>query len=153
MSKRPLAFIAAGFVVALLWTPLVSNLFPLLPIATSRFLWRATQFFVGLFSALVLVLPIAIAMRPVRVGHGAILLVAFLVSLTFLHWAFGGTTTTLIEMFQLPDIWAFFWSVGLHFLAVVISQCRRTCLTHSFERTRRFMLLLSGDASTARRST
>ena len=108
MSKRPLAFIAAGFVVALLWTPLVSNLFPLLPIATSRFLWRATQFFVGLFSALVLVLPIAIAMRPVRVGHGAILLVAFLVSLTFLHLTFGGTTTTLIEMFQLPDIWAFF---------------------------------------------
>jgi asparagine N-glycosylation enzyme membrane subunit Stt3 len=107
MSKRAIFFAAAGLTVALLWAPLVSNLIPLFPVATSSMSWRAIQFLVGFASAVVLVLPIAIAARPVHFRHEATLGVVFLVSLAVLHLGFGGTTETLLEMFQLPDIWAF----------------------------------------------
>jgi|SRR5450755_1994591 hypothetical protein len=107
MSKRPIFFAVGGVAVALLWAPLVSNLIPLLPIATSRMSWRAIQFLVGLASAAVLVLPIVIALRPVYFRDGVILGLAFLVSHALLHLGFGGTTETLFAMFQFPDMWAF----------------------------------------------
>ncbi len=118
MSMRAITSVVAGLVAALLWTVLESSLISLFPVASSRLMWRATQFFVGLMSAVILVLPIVFVLRPVSYRHGLLFVAGFLASEIPLHLTFGGTTTSLVEMFQLPDTWAFLGtSVCLFWLA------------------------------------
>jgi hypothetical protein len=117
MSKKTIAYVVAGLIVPLLWTPLESVLIPMFPIASSALVWRATQAFVGLVSAVILVLPIVLALRPDSLGDGFIFIAAFVVSSIALHLAFGGSVDTLLAMLRLSDLWLFlFVSLGLFWL-------------------------------------
>ena len=115
MSTKAIVCAVAGVIVPLLWTPLESNLIQMLPLASSRLIWRATQAFVGFASAVILALPIAFALRPDSLRYGFIFVAAFLASSIFLHLAFGGSADTLLLMFQLPDLWVFLFSSFVFF--------------------------------------
>jgi hypothetical protein len=110
MLKKAIAYLVVGFLAALLWTAVESSLIPRLPLASSHLMWRATQVFVGLASALILVLPLALLLRPRSLWDGSLFIAGFLVSEIPLHLTFGGTAETLIGMSALPDIWVFLFS-------------------------------------------
>ena len=107
MSKKAIAYVVAGLLVALLWTAVESNLIPMLPLAPSHLMWRATQAFVGFASAVILVLPVVLLLRPRSLRDGFLFIAGFLASEIPLHLTFGGTAQTLLAMFALPDIWVF----------------------------------------------
>ena len=107
MSKKTFICLIAGSLAMLLWTPLESNLFVVLPQATSRLEFRGLQVLVGFISAVVLVLPLVLLLRPPSPRLGLIFVAAFLVSLIAAHVAVGGTAENLALLFQLPDTWVF----------------------------------------------
>ena len=107
MAKRTVLCLVAGLVEPLLWTPLESLLLLLFPLPSSRLVFAAMQACVGFVSALILVLPLALALRPASFRLGVLFVAAFLVSVVVGHIAFGGTYADLLLLFQLPDTWVF----------------------------------------------
>jgi bacteriorhodopsin len=65
------------------------------------------QALVGLASALILVLPLAFALRPDSLRWGLLFIAAFAVSVIVGHIAFGGTPKDLLSLLALPDMWTF----------------------------------------------
>jgi hypothetical protein len=125
MSRRKaIICVIAGLVVPLLWTWLESSLITIVPLSPSRLLWRGTQALVGLASAVILALPVALALRPTSPSYGLFFVLAFLASEITLHLLFGGTTESLVMLFQLPDIWVFLVAAG-GFFYLVSSYNRR----------------------------
>jgi hypothetical protein len=107
ISKRAFVYVAAGLIAPLLWTPLESYLFVLLPPPSSRLVFRVMQALVGLVSALVLVLPLVFALRPDSLRLASLFIAAFALSVIVGHIAFGGPPEQLLLLLALPDTWTF----------------------------------------------
>ena len=107
MSRNAIITVIAGLLLPLLWTPLENILFSwLLTAPPSSWHFRALQVLIGAASAAVLVLPLALLVRPGSWRYGALFVVAFLLSVLASTWLFGGGEN-LPATLALIDLWVF----------------------------------------------
>jgi hypothetical protein len=106
MSRSVVITFVAGLLLPLLWTLLEAFLFSLLltaPVPTWHF--SALQVLVGAASGAILVVPLALMLRPNPLLYGGVFVTAFLLSFLAFTWLFGGGES--ITALGLIDVWAF----------------------------------------------